>query len=236
MAECDGRGGSDLMERRPTMGATTVESLCAELDGLRARLRERDLEMREAAHRADSAADGIAALIAEDIRRTRDPVTRAALETIHRRLDGLRQAQEILRPPAANIEIVAALRRLATALALAYDAANRGIAVGVRGLPLVLGPEQGSIVLLICNELVVNALRYAFRGRSSGRVDVTVGRAASGAPRIQVVDDGVGVSDKTLRTGGAGLSLMQALAHRLDACLRVERTGGTTATLDLPRP
>lgn len=211
-----------------------------EADRLRGELELQRLMLAELSHRVESARTAMLALLTEDIRLARDPVLRSAWTQARERLDGLCRAQAILHAgsghpgrEAGRTDLLAALRDLSSALGKAFDANSRGITIGVRGLPVPIPAEEAAIVLLIFNEVITNALRYAFRDRpAGGRIEVLV-READGAPQVTVRDDGCGISARTLRTGGAGLWLMRALARRLGADLRIERLDGTRVTLTL---
>ena len=65
---------------------------------------------------------------------------------------------------------------------------------------------------LILNELLTNAMKYAFDGRSSGRIVVTVSRTASGIVLV-VHDDGPGLPEAALsgRSAGFGIKLVEMM-------------------------
>jgi sensor histidine kinase regulating citrate/malate metabolism len=86
---------------------------------------------------------------------------------------------------------------------------------------------------LIVNELVTNAVQYAFPGESSGTVTVMLKREP-GELRLTVADDGKGV-DPVRADSGLGGHLVEGFAQQLDG--RVERESGsqgTTVRLILP--
>ncbi len=86
---------------------------------------------------------------------------------------------------------------------------------------------------LIVNELVTNAVKYAFPGGAKGTVMVTLKRTA-GQLHLTVADDGRGL-DPNRADSGLGARLVDGLAHQLGG--RVERDSdnqGTTVRLNLP--
>ncbi len=76
---------------------------------------------------------------------------------------------------------------------------------------------------LIVNELVSNCLKYAFKGRTSGKIFLRVQRAGEKL-EIQVSDNGVGLPDDfDFETNESlGVYLVQALTDQLDGSLTVD--------------
>jgi two-component sensor histidine kinase len=76
---------------------------------------------------------------------------------------------------------------------------------------------------LIVNELVSNALKYAFKGREKGVVFLGVAKN-KGVIEIEVRDDGVGLPKgfSLKKNESLGLYLIQALVEQLEAELVVE--------------
>jgi two-component sensor histidine kinase len=96
-------------------------------------------------------------------------------------------------------------------------------------------PADRAIPLgIIVNELVTNAIKYAFPSESSGSVVVALKRGP-GELRLTVADDGKGV-DPRRTDSGAGGRLVEAFARQLGG--RIERESGTskgtTVRLTLP--
>jgi two-component sensor histidine kinase len=83
---------------------------------------------------------------------------------------------------------------------------------------------------LIVNELVSNALKYAFPDGRAGRIEVALqALAAPGSFALSVADDGVGLPEgfdpKTSAT--LGIQLVEILARQLRGHLTIDRAHGT---------
>ena len=104
------------------------------------------------------------------------------------------------------------------------------ISVGDLDLPLDLAIPCG----LILNELVSNALKYAFAD-GDGRLDVSLHRSGDGCQLI-VADDGVGLPDhidvNTSKT--LGLQLVNTLVAQIEGQLEVDADDGTTFRVSFP--
>jgi len=81
---------------------------------------------------------------------------------------------------------------------------------------------------IMMNELVTNAMKYAFTGRASGRL-VVRSRIEDGRITIIVEDDGIGLPDgiDIDCSTGFGMQLVGLLAKQIGATIRVERDEGT---------
>lgn len=81
-------------------------------------------------------------------------------------------------------------------------------------------PTREAVSLgLIVNELVTNAAKYAFQGRASGRVDVSLTTTGRGL-RVRIIDDGAGAAILGgSASDGLGLRMVRSLAAGMGAHL-----------------
>jgi PAS domain S-box-containing protein len=89
---------------------------------------------------------------------------------------------------------------------------------------------------LIVNELITNALKYAYPGTSGGTIDVVLEALADRQLQLSVSDNGVGLrSDVTFEnTNTLGLELVTILAEQLGGKLTVQRAKPTRFTITFP--
>lgn len=81
---------------------------------------------------------------------------------------------------------------------------------------------------LIVNELITNALKYAFPVGSAGQIELTLDTTAEGL-KLTVSDNGLGLDDKA-RAPGLGHRLVRELAQQLGGSLQISSSAlGTTA-------
>ena len=88
---------------------------------------------------------------------------------------------------------------------------------------------------LVVSELVTNALKHAFAGRSHGRIRVTM-TGVGDEIVLRVADDGIGLPAgfESRSTTTLGFELIGAFVQRLNAQLSIERGEGTTFELRFP--
>ncbi len=96
---------------------------------------------------------------------------------------------------------------------------------------------------LIVNEMITNAAKYAYQGRSGGRIWVTVARADDDHFSISVRDEGTGLpADFDLRKAkGLGMRIIGAFSKQLNGTVKLRaHDPGTefivTIPRELPRP
>jgi two-component sensor histidine kinase len=83
---------------------------------------------------------------------------------------------------------------------------------------------------LILNELITNALKYAFVGRETGLLKVSLKEQAGGLELI-VQDNGVGINTQETRKDSFGMKMIEAFAQKLNASHEVSSGSGTTVKL-----
>ncbi len=90
---------------------------------------------------------------------------------------------------------------------------------------------------VIVNELVSNALKYAFPRGSGGTISVAT-EGGSDSRRLVIADNGVGLSESVEpgSSGGFGLMLVSSLADQHGFEVSVERRAGTRFVIELGEP
>ena len=162
-------------------------------------------------------------------------VGKAALERVSDRIDAigrlyakLEKADTIDAVDAATYleemcaDLMASVQREGRAISLTTDIAN-----------VLLPTGQAIPIGLIVNELVMNAVKYAFPGETGGTVMVALDRRP-GALRLTVADDGGGV-DPQRADSGLGGRLVDSFAQQLGGVVERESgSRGTTVRLTFP--
>lgn len=84
---------------------------------------------------------------------------------------------------------------------------------------------------LILNELITNACKYAFTGKESGHINITINKQGSGYQLI-VKDNGDGLADDFHQKNSMGLRLVSNLAKQLGGQAKFENNNGTVVIVD----
>lgn len=117
------------------------------------------------------------------------------------------------------------------------------IAASVSNCEITVEAEQGIVIrtdraipaVLSVNELITNAVKYAYPGRAC-KVWVTLSRSSKDTAVISVRDEGVGLPAQfDLKSGGLGMRLVNSFARQLLGELQVlHKNPGTEFVLSFP--
>lgn len=181
--------------------------------------RRRTLLFHELEHRSKNDMMMLASILRLQALNEPRPEAQAALRSAVARVDVAVAAQRRLREGSAagSVDIGGYVQTLCAGLGDLLRGV-RPIAVVVHAEQIELPASQAVTVGLIANELVTNALKYAFPGDRPGSVSVELGRR-DGQLVLVVSDDGVGCPETA--PAGLGSRLIQMLAAGMRG--RVER-------------
>jgi two-component sensor histidine kinase len=185
--------------------------------------------MQELTHRVKNSLQIIASMVMIEARSHKSGEGKAALERVSHRISALGQLYSKL-SKANTVEAVDAAAYLDELCRDLIGSVHKegGTSIMLKSdIESVLLPTDRAIPIgLIVNELVTNAVKYAFPGESSGTVKVALKRAP-GELRLTVADDGKGV-DPRRADSGLGGRLVESFARQLGG--QVERGSGTEGT------
>jgi len=105
----------------------------------------------------------------------------------------------------------------------------QGVTTTVKADVVHLEIDTAVPVGLIANELLSNALKHAFKGRSGGSIEVGLRRREDSRVELTVVDDGIGLPAQFELNDSAsmGLHLVDGLAKQIDGTFEIVRGNGT---------
>ncbi len=192
--------------------------------------------MQELTHRVKNSLQSIAAMVMIEARSHKSGEGKAALERVSHRIDALGQLYSKLSKSdtveavdAATYlddlcrDLVASVQREGDSPSCSRPTSRASSCRPIEAIPIGL----------IVNELVTNALKYAFPSETKGTVMVTLKRVP-GELRLTVADDGKGIDPRRANSGLGG-RLVEGFAQQLGG--QVERESGsqgTTVRLILP--
>ncbi|MFI5494697.1 sensor histidine kinase [Actinoplanes sp. NPDC051859] len=254
--EVEARGATVLMRALPLMPAgVPIGALVLVRDVTDVRRRDRalmtkDATIREIHHRVKNNLQTVAALLRLQARRVNIPEARMALQESVRRVASIALVHETLSMSSDSDEAVefdGIVDRVATA---ASEVAATEISVKMRreGTFGVLPAEIATSLVMVLNELLINAVEHGFPPRdeetesvaepSTAEVVVSAHRFRKQL-HVTVADNGQGLPDgfESDAKGRLGLQIVQALATgelRGTIELRNRAGGGTEAVLVVP--
>ena len=193
--------------------AAVIEFMRKLVDRLDAAEQAKDTQLHEVNHRFKNNLQIISALLTLQVRDQDDPQTRAILAAAAERVRVIARVHERFRPTpgGGSVSMRDYLEELGADLGNSLRG-SRPIAVRVTADPVEIEMGRAVQIGLIINELVTNALKYAFPDGRDGAVDV-VFRTEQDIAEIIVRDNGIGLP--TNAAPGLGTRLVTLLARQL---------------------
>lgn len=78
------------------------------------------------------------------------------------------------------------------------------------GDDFIISSDKATSVALVINELIQNAIHYAFHNRTEGKIDVIIEKKTFFS-KITISDNGVGMDAKKYRENSLGLMIVEKL-------------------------
>lgn len=191
--------------------------------------------LQEMQHRVANSLQIIASILMLKARTVQSEETRLHLRDAHQRVMSVAAVQQQLQASRHGdlIELGPYLTKLCETLGASMIGEARPISLTVRARSGTASSAEAVSMGLIVTELVINALKHAFNiPRSDARIVVSYGADGAGW-QLSVSDNGCGrPSEASGRKPGLGTSLVEALAHQLNAGVAItSAAGGTQVTV-----
>jgi len=214
--------------------AAALERCAERLAAGWARLRDCELALREYSHRRRNNLQIAASMLIAQGRAAAASAARDELSAAADRIASLVRVEDQLelKRSGGEVEMERFLVDLGQDLRDALFG-PRPVALEISADPIRLDPGRAQCVGLIMNELVTNALKYAFPGDRGGRVAVRLSRDGDHA-ELRVSDNGVGLATGGGRARGSGSQIVLALATQLDGTLEAGANPGASMTVRFP--
>ncbi len=200
-------------------------------------LSENKLLLREIHHRVKNNLQVISSLLSMQTRRSTDADAREALRSTNSRIQSVSLLHQNLyqEENITDVDVKDYLKRLVESIASSYDSGDR-IRFELDLESLQLDVDQLVPVGLIANELVCNAVKYAFDEGVEGTIGISLSSTDTDY-RLQVRDDGKGLPTPELvvKKHSLGTRLIKSFVDRLDGRLEVDNQQGTTVTITWPK-
>jgi len=204
---------------------------------IRRALEEKVVLLGEIHHRVKNNLQIIASLLEMSRHRARTPEAAEQLGEAHAKIFtmALIHSQLYRNDRFEEVNMERHARELFTHLSNLYRKTKIDARIDMSGLRLPI--TQAIPCALILNELISNAFKYAFEGRSDGMLRISMRKAGRAAIRLAVRDDGPGMPEDLDidRTHSLGLKLVRNLAvHQLKGKLHVDGRPGTRVEIRFP--
>jgi two-component sensor histidine kinase len=197
---------------------------------IRASLHEKEVMLKEIHHRVKNNLQIVSSLLSIQSKYLADPRDARLFVESQDRIRTMALVHEKLYQSSdlASIDFSPYIERLATNLFRSYGGGGRvNLSLDVGNV--YLSVEKAVPCGLIVNELVMNALKYAFPGDRTGEIVVEV-RQEGDRMSLAVSDDGVGLPPgfDITKSNTLGLQLVELLVSQLEGTLTIGPGPGTS--------
>lgn len=220
------------------------ESLVQEVDhrkkaetSLKDTLDEKEVLLKEIHHRVKNNLQIIISLLYLQAQKTADPASAGVLYDSQLRIQSMALVHQKLYQSGdlASIDFDAYVNNLVSNLMISYgvDKTRITVSVDVKNIPISI---HSAIPLgLIMNELVSNALKYAFPSDRRGEITIR-GYEEEGTRVFRIRDNGIGIPETTdwEQLDSLGLNLVRMLTRQMKGAILLSRTNGTEFILSIP--
>ena len=203
---------------------------------LKASLEEKTMLLKEIHHRVKNNLQIIVSLLNLQSRSVKDESVLATIRESQNRVKAMALVHEKLyrAEDISHIDLSDYIKFLGTGLFQFYDAKSRGIRFTLDAPDVRVDINTAIPLGLILNELISNALKYAFPKGRGGEISVNIKREEK-TLTIIFLDDGIGIPPDFdwQNAPSLGLRLVNSLVDQLDGTIELDRTSGTRFTMVL---
>lgn len=189
--------------------------------------------LEELNHRVMNSMSMIGAVIAMESRALSDVECKGAFTRMRNRIDAIGTLYRALSRTGAVDRVAAAdyLNAIMRDAVTAMEASPGAIELDLSVSDIQLSTRTAVPLGLITNELVTNSLKYAYIGRDTGKLGLSIAETAGGID-VTFWDDGSGIDKNARVDSGLGQKLVDAFVQQLGGVLtRTSDRHGTRHTL-----
>jgi two-component sensor histidine kinase len=220
-----------------------VAHLLSALERLQAKLQERverrTVSLAEVHHRVKNNLQIISSLLMLQAEKLTNAADKAVFGECRDRIYSMARLHEQLYSNgefADDLDFAAHLREMAEMLVHSHTRPGCILTLEVRADPVAMDLDTAVTLGLIANELLLNALKHGFDGRSAGKLTVEL---HAGNPNQMIVsDDGSGLLPgfDARKNSGLGFELVLGMTRQIHGEAEIENdpAGGTRTTIFFP--
>jgi two-component sensor histidine kinase len=183
---------------------------------IKSALKEQEILLREIHHRVKNNMQVILSLLNLQAANQPDERIKALFEELRNRINAMALIHETLHQSESltRIDLQVYVQGLSAALLRMYETQSRGIELSVQARGVFINLDQAVPCGLIINELISNALKYAFPEGGFGHIRVTAADRQNMFD-LTVSDDGIGLPENlnVRNVSSLGLRLVVGLAE-----------------------
>lgn len=203
-------------------------------------LGEKEVLLKEIHHRVKNNLQVISSLLSLQSRQLDNPQAREAIQSGRNRVKSMALIHQNLYQDEdlVGVDTVEYIDKLTNNLVNSYKVFEKDIEIKSYVDSMKLDVDTLIPIGLILNELISNALKYAFNGVDDGILEIHLLNQAN-AIHLKVADNGGGLPKNFAieNSKSLGYRLIKAFAEKLSAALTIEHSpAGTVISMNIPNP
>ena len=205
-------------------------------DRLKRSLQEKEILLKEVHHRVKNNMQVISSLLNLQSASAKDAATVALFRDSRNRVKSMALVHEILYQShdIASVNFSTYVKQLIASLQQSFTTGTGSVTIAVKVTNIGLDVDEAIPCGLIINELVSNALKYAFPKNRGGEIVIEVKRLRNAFIRLSVRDNGIGMKLKRTNSSTLGVKLVRALAEQLKGTVSFTVDHGTAWDIEFP--
>jgi len=204
---------------------------------LQSSLKEKEILLREIHHRVKNNLQTISSLLDLQAESINDPKSLEAFRSSQNRIRSMALIHERLYKSEnlSRIKACEYIKNLTEYLESTFIEQSGSVEIKTEVEDIYLSLDVAIPCGLIINELVSNAMKYAFPGRKDGKLFVQLGTYNKKYLKLTVKDNGIGMSVKAgNKNSSLGLQLVDLLVKQISGSLKLDNSNGTTFEITFP--
>lgn len=202
-------------------------------------LREKELLLKEIHHRVKNNLQIIIGLLQLQEMYIADNDTLKVFKDSENRIKAMALVHELLyqQENLSYIPMKDYMERIASNVKHTFREKYDSIDLKINTEEIIFGVDAAIPLGLITNELLTNAYKYAFEGRSKGDILISLNKNAEDTYSLVFADNGIGIGiNDPGREGSLGLNLVHRLAEQINGSVKMESQNGTKFLINFEYP
>lgn len=190
-------------------------------------LKDRETLLREIHHRVKNNLQVVSSLLSIQGREIKDDRALQAVNDSRNRVKSMALIHQFLygEQHLSQIDMREYFSQLCNSLFDTYQVDQDHVEVVTEIEHILLDVDTAVPLGLITNELITNALKYAFPDKRKGKLSISLG-IEDGCLMLKVGDNGVGVEGEVAKSSSFGMKLLKAFQQKLDADFKIVNDDG----------
>lgn len=203
-------------------------------------LAEKETLLKEIHHRVKNNLQIISSLLNLQASRTSDENLKRIMGEARNRISSMALMHQKIYQSGnlSTVDFQAYITQMAQSIDSNFNNEKKEIRQHINTNGIALDIDTSIPLGLIINELLTNSYKYAFEGRKTGNINLTLSEKNETELELHVSDDGKGLPPgfDPSRLDSLGLKLVKGLAGQVKGKVRFENDNGTHCIIDFKKP